>query len=142
MKPAELKTLINECVREVMNEEKATKKKAALKKIQEIISENEIEETEVNELFGSKPASDQELDAYLAKNPKLKASLDKTEQKAITLKENGKKGGRPKGSKTVVKNPSTTLKKSINDIKSGENLSTYSGKEYLSKIKKEFEKAK
>ena len=66
----------------------------------------------------------------------------KTEQKSITSKENGKKGGRPKGSKTIVKNPSTTLKKSINDIKSGENLSTYSGKEYLSKIKKEFEKAK
>lgn len=105
MKPAELKTLINECVREVMNEEKATKKKAALKKIQEIISENEIEETEVNELFGSKPASDQELDAYLAKNPKLKASLDKMDPaKAKTWRDfvKTKKASRIKNDEAIL----------------------------------------
>jgi len=105
MKQTELKAIINECVREVMNEEKVAKKKLALQKIKEIISENEIEETEVNELFGSKPATDQELEAYLSKNPKLKASLEKMDpEKAKTWKEfvKTKKANRIKNDEAIL----------------------------------------
>ena len=79
MKQTELKTLINECVREVMAEEKADKKKAAIKKIQEIVTESELGEEELYELFGKKnPATAEEIEAYLAVKPKLKAHLEKT----------------------------------------------------------------
>jgi len=105
MKHTELKSLINECVSEVMAEAKAEKKKKALEKLKEIISENEIEENDLNELFGSKPASDQELDAYLAKNPKLKASLDKMDPaKAKTWREfvKTKKASRIKNDEAIL----------------------------------------
>ena len=42
MKTSEFRQLINECVREVLAEEKAKKKKVAKKKIEEIIFEAEL----------------------------------------------------------------------------------------------------
>jgi len=52
MKKSELKAIINECIHEVLAEEAVDKKKAALKQIKEIISENELEEAELEEIFG------------------------------------------------------------------------------------------
>lgn len=79
MKQSELKALINECVEEVMAETKTDKKKEALKKIQEIVTESELGEEELYELFGKKnPATAEEIDAYLAAKPQLKAHLEKT----------------------------------------------------------------
>lgn len=76
MKQEQFKSLINECIREVMAEGKVAKKKAALKQIKEIISENELAQSELNELF-DKPATDADIDAYLLSRPKDKALLDK-----------------------------------------------------------------
>lgn len=52
MKTSEFRQLINECVREVLAEEKAKKKKVAKKKIEEIIFEAELTAEDLNELFG------------------------------------------------------------------------------------------
>lgn len=54
MKQTELKNLINECIREVLVEEKQTKKKAAIKAIKKIVTENQLTEEEVEEgVFGA-----------------------------------------------------------------------------------------
>lgn len=52
MKQTELKNLINECIREVLVEEKQTKKKAAIKAIKKIVNENQLTEKEVEEGLG------------------------------------------------------------------------------------------
>ena len=108
MKQTEFKSLINECVREVMAEEKANKKKAVLKKIQEIISENEISEADIEEagIFSKikqavtgkgEPATAEEIDAYLAAKPKLKAHLEKTK----TLDDWKAEAAKPENSEAV-----------------------------------------
>lgn len=105
MKKTELKDLINECIREVMVEGKVAKKKAALKQIKEIITENELEEAELNEFFGSKPATDADIDAYLLSRPKDKALLDKDpERKAkfYTFVKGNKEAGKKAKNKEVV----------------------------------------
>ena len=82
MKKSELQSLINECIGEVLNEGKAKKKKEAIKKIKSIIVENELSEADLAEIdvrgaikkgvdvakkaFTTEPATDAELDAYLA----------------------------------------------------------------------------
>jgi hypothetical protein len=52
MKKSDLKALINECIHEVLAEETADKKTRAINEIKRIIAENEIEETELEEVFG------------------------------------------------------------------------------------------
>lgn len=110
MKPTELKKLINECIREVLEEEKQSKKKKAITKIQEIISENEISEEEVKEagIFSKikqavtgkgEPATAEEIEAYLAAKPKLKAHLEKTN----TLEDWKKEAAKPENSEAVKK---------------------------------------
>jgi hypothetical protein len=49
MKKSELQSLINECIGEVLNEGKAKKKKEAIKKIKNIIAENELSEADIEE---------------------------------------------------------------------------------------------
>jgi hypothetical protein len=51
MKKSELQSLINECIGEVLNESKAAKKKEAIKKIKNIIAENELEEIDIKGMF-------------------------------------------------------------------------------------------
>jgi uncharacterized protein YPO0396 len=50
MKKSELQSLINECIGEVLNEGKATKKKLAIKEIKRIIAENELSEYDLEEI--------------------------------------------------------------------------------------------
>jgi hypothetical protein len=50
MKKSELQSLINECIGEVLNEGKAAKKKEAIKKIKNIIAENELSEADLAEI--------------------------------------------------------------------------------------------
>ena len=52
MKKSEFRNLINECVREVLAEEKAKKKQLAKKKIEEIINEAELTKEDLNEFIG------------------------------------------------------------------------------------------
>jgi hypothetical protein len=52
MKKEEFKNLINECVKEVMLEEKAAKKGKAIKQIKEIADKHGITKDELNEIFG------------------------------------------------------------------------------------------
>jgi hypothetical protein len=94
MKRTELQSLINECIGEVLNEGKANKKKLAIKEIKRIIAENEIAETELDEIFGfgSKPATDEELDKWLKGNPAMTKGLGKMEaEKAKSWREFVKK---------------------------------------------------
>jgi hypothetical protein len=51
MRKSELQSLINECIGEVLNEAKAAKKKEAIKKIKNIIAENELEEIDIKGMF-------------------------------------------------------------------------------------------
>ena len=51
MKRTELQSLINECIGEVLNEGRASKKKLAIREIKRIINENEIEASELGEAF-------------------------------------------------------------------------------------------
>jgi hypothetical protein len=80
MKINELRSIVREVIAEEIANESVNKKKIAIAEIKRIISENEIEEEEIEEIFGfgkKKPATDEELDAYLNRAPKLKASLAK-----------------------------------------------------------------
>lgn len=79
MKLQELRTIIREVIAEEIANESYNKKATAINEIKRIIAENEIEETELEEIFGigKKPATDAELDAYLNKNKALKDSLAK-----------------------------------------------------------------
>lgn len=52
MKTTEFKQLINECVREVMLEEKKVVKKKAIKQIKEIADANDITSEDLKEIFG------------------------------------------------------------------------------------------
>jgi hypothetical protein len=54
MKKSELQSLINECIGEVLNEGKVTKKKEAIKEIKRIIAENELSEEDIEEGFFGK----------------------------------------------------------------------------------------
>lgn len=92
MKQSEFRSIINECVREVLAEGRHSKKAKAIKAIREIITENELDEADIEEgKFGDfakkavgavktavsgKPVTNQDVDAYLAKNPKLKAMVN------------------------------------------------------------------
>lgn len=92
MKKSDLKALINECIHEVLAEEASNTKTQAINEIKRIIAENELEEEEVEEgirdIFKTKPATDEELNAWLANRPKIKAALDKMDQeKANKYKE-------------------------------------------------------
>jgi uncharacterized protein YeaO (DUF488 family) len=94
MKKSELQSLINECIGEVLNEGKVAKKKEAIKEIKRIITENEIDEIELDEIFGfgSKPATDEELDKWLKGNPAMSSGLKKMEaEKAKSWREFVKK---------------------------------------------------
>ncbi|MEK6881914.1 MAG: hypothetical protein AABY22_20010 [Nanoarchaeota archaeon] len=118
MKKEEFKGLINECIREVMAEGKVAKKKAALKQIKEIISENELGEADLAEAgfgdfvnkvktaVGPKPVSDADIDAYLASRPKDKAILDKdTDRKTkfyAFVKSNKDAGAKVKAKEVVL----------------------------------------
>jgi len=81
MKKSELQSLINECISEVLNEGRASKKNLAIREIKRIIAENEIGEAELGEafdlkgLFKSKPVTDEELDKWLNSNPQGKKNM-------------------------------------------------------------------
>lgn len=80
MKLQELRTIIREVIAEEIANESYNKKATAINEIKRIIAENEIEETELEEIFGfgkKKPVTDEELDAYLSRNPKLKTFISK-----------------------------------------------------------------
>jgi hypothetical protein len=80
MKLNELRSIIREVIVEEIANESYNKKKLAINEIKRIIAENEIEEEEIEEIFGlgkKKPATDEELDAYLSRNSKLKAYVAK-----------------------------------------------------------------
>lgn len=79
MKLQELRQIIREVISEELANDSYNKKAKAINEIKRIIAENEIEEIELEEIFGigKKPATDAELDAYLAKNKALKSSLEK-----------------------------------------------------------------
>jgi hypothetical protein len=100
MKKSELQSLINECIGEVLNEGKAAKKKDAIKKIKNIIAENELSEADIEEglrdtlkkVFTTEPATDAELDAWLKGNPAMSSGLKKMEaEKAKSWREFVKK---------------------------------------------------
>lgn len=80
MKIQELRTIIREVIAEelAIKESKSTKS-SAFNAIQKIIVENELDETEIEEIFGfgKKPATDEELDKWLNGNAAIKASLAK-----------------------------------------------------------------
>lgn len=91
MKRTELQKLINECIVEVLNEDK---KVLAINEIKRIIAENELSEIELDEIFGfgSKPATDEDLDKWLKGNPAISAALNKMEsEKANSWREFVKK---------------------------------------------------
>ena len=80
MKINELRSIIREVIAEEIANESVNKKQLAINEIKRIISENEIAEAELEELFGfgkKKPVTDEELDAYLIRNPKLKTFISK-----------------------------------------------------------------
>ncbi len=82
MKINELRSIIREVIAEEIANESVNKKQLAINEIKRIISENEIAEEDlvdegILDLFKSKPATDEELDAYLNRNKALKASLTK-----------------------------------------------------------------
>lgn len=98
MKQEQFKSLINECIREVMAEGKVAKKKAALKQIKEIISENELEEADLAELDlkgGIKKAAGAIKQAVGIYNPKDKAAAEKSFDDA-----NAKIGGKETANKS------------------------------------------
>ncbi len=82
MKRTELQSLINECIGEVLNEGRASKKKLAIQEIKRIIAENEIGEAELGEafdlknLFKSKPVTDEDIVKWLEGNPKGKKNME------------------------------------------------------------------
>lgn len=78
MKKSDLKALINECIHEVLAEESADKKTKAISEIKRIVAENELSESELEEIFGigkTEPATDAELDTWLSKNPGIAKAL-------------------------------------------------------------------
>jgi len=80
MKLQELKALVREVIAEELANDGVNKKKVAIAEIKRIIAENEIEETELEEIFGfgkTEPATDAELDKWLSGSPAVKASLAK-----------------------------------------------------------------
>jgi len=108
MKINELRSIIREVIAEEIASESVNKKKIAIAEIKNIISENELSEVELEEIFGmfkSKPATDEQLDAYLNKNKALKASLAKMEpEKANKWKEfvKTKKADRIKNDEAIL----------------------------------------
>ena len=78
MKKSELQSLINECIGEVLNESKAAKKKEAIKKIKNIIAENELSEADIEEGFGDalKKAATKAGEFMGTKWPKEKAEAE------------------------------------------------------------------
>lgn len=77
MKQSEFESIVNVCVREVLAEGRHSKKVKAIKAIREIITEYNISENDLEEgFFSKKPITNQDVDAYLAKNPKLKAMVN------------------------------------------------------------------
>jgi hypothetical protein len=86
MKKSELQSLINECIGEVLNEGKAAKKKEAIKKIKSIIAENEIDENELDEIFGLGKKENAEGKARLEKQyDELAAKATKKAPKEAAL---------------------------------------------------------
>jgi len=107
MKLQELRTIIREVIAEEIANESYNKKATAINEIKRIIAENEIEETELEEIFGigKKPATDAELNAWLAKNPKIKSGLEKMDaDKANKWKEfvKVKKASRIKNNEVIT----------------------------------------
>ena len=49
MRKSQLKTIINECIQEVLTEKKLNKKKKAIQLIKEIIEENDLSEADIEE---------------------------------------------------------------------------------------------
>lgn len=92
MKKSELQQLISECIAEVLAEDKKT---LAINEIKRIIAENELDEAELDEVFGifkSKPATDDELNKWLKGNPAISKKLAEMEpEKANSWKEFVKK---------------------------------------------------
>jgi hypothetical protein len=91
MKINELRSIIREVIAEEIDNESVNKKQLAINEIKNLISESELTEVELEEIFGvfkSKPATDEELDAYLNRNKALKSSLAKMDpEKAAKWKE-------------------------------------------------------
>jgi vacuolar-type H+-ATPase catalytic subunit A/Vma1 len=89
MKINELRSIIREVIAEEIANESANKKQLAINEIKRIISENELTAEDLNEIdfkkvfkkvadtFKPKPATDEELDAYLSRNSKLKNFIAK-----------------------------------------------------------------
>ena len=93
MKKSELQSLINECIGEVLNEAKAAKKKEAIKKIKNIIAENELEEIDLKALyqkgkdigkqtFGISSKKDEEAAEKSFDEVNAKAKTDQSKNKA------------------------------------------------------------
>jgi hypothetical protein len=74
MKKTELKSLINECIHEVLAEETVSRKASAVKQIRNIINENQLEEADLEEIFGfgGKPVTDEEIVKYMSSHPTRK----------------------------------------------------------------------
>lgn len=88
MKRTELQSLINECIGEVLNEGRASKKKLAIQEIKRIIAENEIGEAELNEfdLFKSKEKKEKEAAELKADKDRLTAQFDELKTKLTNKK--------------------------------------------------------
>ena len=87
MRKSELQSLINECIGEVLNEGKAAKKKDAIKKIKNIIAENELSEADLEEISVTgtiKRVGDTLKQAIGAFSPEDKAAADKSYEEAKT----------------------------------------------------------
>lgn len=97
MKKSDLKVLINECIHEVLAEETANKKTKAINEIKRIIAEEDIEEEDLEEIFGlgkkdKGPVTDAEIDTWLSKRAAIKKAFDKMDPaKASKWKEFVKK---------------------------------------------------
>jgi DNA-binding transcriptional MerR regulator len=88
MKKTELQSLINECIGEVLNEGRASKKNLAIQEIKRIIAENEIGENDLNEfdLFKSKEKKEKEASELKADKDRLTAQFDGLKDKLTNKK--------------------------------------------------------
>jgi DNA-binding transcriptional MerR regulator len=88
MKKSELQSLINECISEVLNEGRASKKNLAIQEIKRIIAENEIGESDLNELdlFKSKEKKEKEAAELKADKDRLTTQFDGLKDKLTNKK--------------------------------------------------------
>lgn len=89
MKKEEFKNLINECVKEVMLEEKAVKKGKAIKQIKEIADEHGITKTDLEEAFWHSKEKKAELSANKSKEAEAIYAKRYKKNEEIAAKNNG-----------------------------------------------------